>query len=141
MRSMTLYAAVAASFLAGGAATMLITGAGAQPAPTVPGLDAGMPGGPPPMAPGMGPGRWHRGGGMWRTFALLYHPDDRQLTAAEVQKIAEAFLLWNGNRTWKVTEVAEAPDNRIGFAFATADGGVIARFTMDRKTGRLSRSG
>jgi hypothetical protein len=76
-----------------------------------------------------------------RTFALLYHMDDRQLTAPEVQKIAEAFLLWNGNRTWKVTEVAAGPDGKIGFAFATADGSVIARFTMDSKTGRMTRTG
>jgi hypothetical protein len=71
----------------------------------------------------------------------LFRPDDRQLTAPEVQKIAEAFLLWNGNRTWKVTEVAAGPDGRIGFAFATAEGSVIARFTMDSKTGRVRRIG
>ena len=59
----------------------------------------------------------------------------------EVQKIAEAFLLWNGNRTWKVTQVAAGPDGKIGFAFATSDGGVIARFTMDSKTGRVHRAG
>jgi hypothetical protein len=118
----------------------LLTNAGAQPAPP-PAV-----GGPP--APGgwrMGP---HPGGPGWhdhamhrmRTFALLFHPDDRQLTGPEVQKIAEAFLLWNGNRTWKVTEVAAGPDGKVGFAFATADGAVIARFTMDSKTGRVTRT-
>ena len=50
-------------------------------------------------------------------------------------------LLWNGNRTWKVVEVAAGPDGRIGFAFGTADGSVIARFTMDSKTGRVTRTG
>ena len=74
-------------------------------------------------------------------FALIYRPEDRQLTPADVQKIAEAVLLWNGNRTWKVTEVAEAPDNTVAFAFATQDGSVVARFKMDRKTGRVTRTG
>ena len=76
-----------------------------------------------------------------RTFALLYHPDDRHLTAPDVQKIAEAFLLWNGNHTWKVVDVAAGADNQIGFALATPDGSVIARFTMDAKTGRVTRLG
>jgi hypothetical protein len=120
-----------------------------------PGVGPGMP--PPPPPPGMpgrpgmpGPGGmrgpmqggWHRP--MWHhaaMFGLFFHPDDKQLTPADVQKIAEAFLLWQGNRDWKVTQVAAGPDGKIGFAFATADGGVIARFTMDSKTGRLARVG
>jgi hypothetical protein len=118
----------------------LLTHAGAQPAPPP------LAGGPP--APGGwrmgphpgGPGWHHHAMHMMRTFALLFRPDDRQLTGPEVQKIAEAFLLWNGNRTWKVTEVAAGPDGKIGFAFATADGSVIARFAMDSKTGRVTRT-
>lgn len=138
----TLLAAVAAASIAGFAAGCLLTQAGAQPAPPP------AAGGPP--APGGwrmgphpgGPGWWqHRAMHRMRTFALLYHVDDRQLTAPEVQKIAEAFLLWNGNRTWKVTEVAAGPDGQIAFALATAEGGVIARFTMDSKTGRVHRTG
>jgi len=87
------------------------------------------------------PGWAHRP--MWHhaMFGLFFHPADKQLTAAEVQKIAEAFLLWQGNRDWKVTQVAAGPDGKIGFAFATSDGGVIARFTMDSKTGRIARVG
>jgi hypothetical protein len=142
MRTLLL-AATAAASIAGFAAGCLLTQAGAQPAPP-----PTMAGGPP--APGgwrMGP---HPGGPGWhhnammhraRTFALMYHVDDRQLTAPEVQKIAEAFLLWNGNRTWKVVEVAAGPDGTVGFAFGTADGSVIARFTMDSKTGRVTRTG
>ena len=53
-----------------------------------------------------GRGWHHHGFHHARTFGLLYHSDDRQLTVPEVQKIAEAFLLWNGNHTWKVTKVA-----------------------------------
>ena len=37
----------------------------------------------------------------------------------DVQKIAEAFLLWNGNHTWKVVDVAPTSDGAIGFALAT----------------------
>ena len=38
------------------------------------------------------------------TFALIYRQQDRKLTPPDVQKIAEAFLLWHGNHTWKVVE-------------------------------------
>ena len=96
-----------------------------------------------PMHPGMmGMGR-HMGGepGMgMRPFGLIYPQADRKLSPADVQKIAEAFLLWNGNHTWKVTEVAPAGDV-IGFALSTPDGSVIARFTMDPRTGRVRRTG
>jgi len=138
-----LLAATAAISLGGLTTAALLTQAGAQPAPPqIAGGPAGPVGGwrdgPRPGGPA-----WHHHGMMHRarTFALMFHPDDRQLTVPEVQKIAEAFLLWNGNRTWKVTEVAAAPDGKIGFAFATSDGGVIARFTMDSKTGRVTRTG
>ena len=141
-----LFAATAAASIAGFTAGALLTQAGAQPAPP-------LAAGDPPAPGGWRPGGWHMGphaGGGWgmhramhqvRTFALLFRPDDRQLTAPEVQKVAEAFLVWNGNRTWKVTDVAAAPDGKVGFAFATADGSVIARFAMDSKTGRVARIG
>jgi hypothetical protein len=77
---------------------------------------------------------------MWlRKFALVYLAADRQLTPADVQKIAEAFLLWNGNHSWKVTNVIPGPDGVIGFNLATAEGSVVAKFTMDPHTGRLTR--
>ncbi len=118
------------------------------PPPPPPGRPGPM-GGPPPWGPPGGPmggphEGWMRHGPMWRhaqLFGLFFHKDDKQLAPANVQKIAEAFLLWQGNRDWKVTQVAAGPDGKIGFAFATADGGVIARFTMDSKTGRLERVG
>jgi hypothetical protein len=141
-----LLAATAAVSLGGLAAAGLLAHAGAQPAPPAvpvdPPGDGASAGGGWRMGPHPGGPGWHRHAmhGMG-TFALLFRPDDRQLTAPEVQKIAEAFLLWNGNRTWKVTEVAAGPDGRIGFAFATAEGSVIARFIMDSKTGRVRRIG
>jgi len=77
-----------------------------------------------------------------RDFALLPRVDDKKLTVAEAQKIAEAALLWMGNRTWRVVEVKEVLDNQIAFALALPEnGGVVARFEMDRKTGAIKRKG
>jgi len=150
-------ASIALGGLAAGTASKLVW---AQPAPPdAVAVEPGHPGGapmPPPLPsppPGMH-GPWAMRGphgprgfgegpltGGPQAAALIFHPEDRQLTAPEVQKIAEAFLLWNGNRDWKVTQVVAGPNGKIGFAFATADGGVIARFTMDSKTGRVARVG
>ncbi len=80
------------------------------------------------------PGRMHR----MREFGLVYPAPDRALSGAEVQKIAEAYLLLNGNHAWKVTDVTEAPD-RVTFALATPDGTAIAHFAMDRHTARPER--
>jgi hypothetical protein len=144
MRS-ALMTAVAA-FVAGG----LATGAAlsfAQQAPA--------PGGHPPMqmaGPGGPDGGWmHHHGGFHhanggpahglRAFALVYRQQDRNLTPPDVQKIAEAFLLFNGNHSWKVTDVAASADGSIGFSMATQEGAVIAKFTMDPHTAKLTRVG
>jgi hypothetical protein len=76
-----------------------------------------------------------------RALALIYRQEDRALTPADVQKIAEAFLLWNGNHTWKISNTAAMPDGSIGFSLTTAEGAVIAKFTMDPHTARLIRIG
>jgi len=81
-------------------------------------------------------GEWMR---RMRTFALVYPQEDRKLTPPDVQKIAEAFLLWRGNHTWKVVDVAPTADGAIGFSLATQEGSVIARFAMDPHSGRLTR--
>lgn len=104
--------------------------------------------GAPAMERGMGQGAWGermrerhgRRAEMMRLFALVDRAEDRALTPPDVQKIAEAFLLWNGNHSWKVVNVKPDGDV-IGFDLATAEGSVIARFTMDPKTARLSRRG
>lgn len=131
-------------------ATVLIIGASvggiliaeAQPAPppAAP-MEAG------PHHPG-GMGWWHHGPEMhgrmmhmMRTFALVYPQQDRKLTPPDVQKIAEAFLLWHGNHTWKVVNVAPTSDGAIGFSLATPEGSVIASFTMDPHTARVTRTG
>jgi hypothetical protein len=157
----TILAAIAASALTGAAAGSFVQLASAQQTPS----------GPPAAAPSgetmeQNPGPGWRRGMHWRqrmremgmrepgmgemrhgrfaghgTFALFYQQADRQLSAADVQKIAEAFLLWHGNHSWKVVDVAESPDNTVGFGYAASDGTVIAKFAMDRKTGRITRVG
>ena len=74
-------------------------------------------------------------------FALVYRQADRQLAPADVQKIAEAFLLWNGNHTWKVTDVAATSAGPIGFSLTTGEGSVVAKFTIDPHTGKIERVG
>lgn len=104
--------------------------------------EAGGQDGRPGGGPGGGPGHFAGGpvGGM-RALALVFRQADRNLTPPDVQKIAEAFLLWNGNHTWKVVDTAALADGRIGFSLATADGSVIAKFAMDPHTARLVRVG
>ena len=144
----TIIAAVVASAITGAAAGSMVRLAAAQdnsPAP-LPGAPSGEMGQRPDGMAHPGWMRWlhHRHEGRFdgpRPFGLFYQQADRQLTTADVQKIAEAFLLWHGNRTWKVAGIAENPDNTVGFAYAAPDGTVIAKFTMDRKTGHIARVG
>ena len=135
--------AAAAAFVIGGIATGAVLSQ-AQPAPQAEQMD----GASPPEHHWMRGDHaaleahrlMHRGGGM-RAFALIYRQPDRALAPADVQKIAEAFLLWNGNHTWKVTNVAAAPDGPIGFSLTAPEGSVIAKFTMDPHTGKIARIG
>ncbi len=76
-----------------------------------------------------------------RAFALIYRQEDRALSSADVQKVAEAFLLWNGNHTWKVTDVAATSDGLVGFSLTTQEGSLVAKFTMDPHTARIERVG
>jgi hypothetical protein len=142
MRQTILTAALA--FVIGGAATgaVLSQAQPAQPAPP-PGMPMGMIQGHGPQ--GMMGCMHHPEHEGWlhhmRTFALIYRHPDRQLSPADVQKIAEAFLLWNGNHTWKVTDVAATADGPIGFSISTPEGSVVAKFTMDPHNGHLARVG
>ena len=136
--------AVGSAVLAGGLALAI-----AQPAPP-PGMGGPM-GGPmmggqgmeggmqgPPMGGWHGP--WHH---FWHhdheLFSLIHTAPDRALSAADVQKIAEALLLWKGNHSWQVIDVKEQDKDKVGFAYATQKGDVIARFTIDRHTGQWQR--
>jgi hypothetical protein len=126
-----------AAFVAGG----LITGAAlSQAQPTPPPASTDMP------RPGQGWMGWRHGPGQQRLvaprdMALIYNQPDRQLTPPDVQKIAEGFLLWRGNHSWKVTNVAATPDGPIGFNLSTSEGSVVAKFTMDPHSGQIRRIG
>jgi hypothetical protein len=141
----TLLAAAAAFVIGGATVGSLISYA--QPAPPPgPGPAAGMDG---PGRPHSGPERmgWmHRWGGHHHqisggTFALVYRQRDLNLSPPDVQKIVEGFLLRRGNHTWKVVDVAAASDGAVAFSLATQEGSVIAKFTMDPHSGRVSRTG
>ena len=140
--------AAAAAFVMGGIATGAVLSQ-AQPAPPP---TQQVDGAPPPGHHWMGGWGQHRPGPeggeamMHRhrhehPFALIYRQHDRNLAPGDVQKIVEGFLLWNGNHTWKVTNVAAGADGAIGFDLATQEGSVIAKFTMDPHTGRIHREG
>ena len=146
----SVLAAAAALAIAGGTAGALVARAAPPPPPP------GEAGGPPARGPQWGPhgGPWmHHGPGGWRghergqrliapgTFALLFHPANREITPADVQTIATGFLRWNGNHSWKVVDVQPLSGDKIGFAYATADNTVIAHFTIDSRTGRIQRVG
>jgi hypothetical protein len=144
----TIVTAVAAFVMGSITTGVLLAQAQQAGAPPPPVAGAPVAGGPPmPGRPGMGPGQWGermrehqaRRHEMMRVFALIDRAEDRKLTPPDVQKIAEAFLLWNGNHTWKVTNVKQEGD-LIGFDLATAESSVIAHFTMDPKTGRPART-
>jgi hypothetical protein len=130
--------AAAAAFVIGGIATGAVLSQAQPAAPPAASVD-----GPPQHHGMMG---WRHGPGhnrpfSPRDFALIYRQPDRQLAPADVQKIAEGFLLWNGNHSWKVTNVAPTADGPIGFSLATPEGSVIAKFTMDPHTGKIARAG
>jgi hypothetical protein len=141
----TLLAGLAALAIGGAGADLVIRAALAEPPPP-PADDAQPPaehdGGPMGRHGWMG---WHHRfmhhGGPFHAFSLFYHPADRALSSDDVQKIASALLLWNGNHSWKVGDVTENPDNTVSFAYTASDGTPIAKFSMDRKTGHIQRIG
>lgn len=132
--------AAAAAFVIGGVTVGAVMSY-AQPAPAPP---------PGPQAawrhPHPGWMKWRHA--MWRhrrdargSFALIYTQPDRHLTPDDVQKIAQGFLLWHGNHDWKVVDVAPQSDGAIAFSLATQSGSVVAKFSMDPHTGRVTRLG
>ena len=129
----------AAAFIIGGIATGAVL-SWAQPAPPPATQEPGSH----ELVSHQGMMGWRHGPGHERafhanSFALIYRQPDRQLAAADVRKIAEGFLLWNGNHSWKVTDVAAAQDGPIGFSLTTPEGSVVAKFTMDPHSGQLTR--
>jgi hypothetical protein len=144
-----LVAGLAAAGLVGYGAGKV--GAHAQGGPAMmgqsmgPGMRQGMMMGE--RSPGAGPRadgmhRHHMRGGQHGPgpFAGFFiNRDNKNLTNDDVRKIAEAGLLWFGERGWKIGEVKDAGSRTAEFALTTENGGVIARFTMDRDTGRVRR--
>ncbi len=139
-----------AAFILGSISTGVLL---AQAQPAAPVAAPAADGGPLAHGPWAGPGGPMGPAGPWamrmrerrehhmemmRNLALIDRAEDRKLTPPDVQKIAEAFLLWNGNHTWKVLNV-KAEGDVIGFDLTTAEGSVIAHFTMDPKTADLTR--
>jgi len=128
----------------------------AQPAPPPAppaASDQAAPG--PGWGPGMGPPPWARphmrgerggpgyGGPMGPRgplSGLVMRREDKQITADEAVKIAEGFLLWMGERDWRIANATQQ-DAVVRFDLTTKDGSRIATFTMDRKTGRVQRVG
>jgi hypothetical protein len=84
---------------------------------------------------------FHRHMTMARNWGLFARQPDKRLTEADVQTLAQAMLLRHGNHAWKVTEVTQNQNDTASFAFATQSGDVIARFTMNERTGHLRRVG
>jgi hypothetical protein len=108
-----------------------------------PGMGQGMGQG---MGPGMmgerghGGGHRHMGGRHGGPFAGFFiNRDNKNLSNDDVKAIAEAGLLWFGERGWAIGEVKDAGSRTAEFTLTTREGGVIARFTMDRDTGRIRR--
>jgi hypothetical protein len=125
----------------GTAAGLTLTSKAAAEPPATPEMETDT---PPPPPPGLEP---HHGGPGWfhhhpgaGPFGLIYMAPDRKLTPPDVQKIAEAFLLWHGNHSWKVVDV-HPEGELIAFAFATAENSVVARFTINPHNGQIERAG
>ena len=97
-------------------------------------------GGRPDMRPDMRDAMW-RMHQMEQTWGLFFNQRDKNLSNSDVQVLAEAILLVHGNHAWRVVDVADAADGQATFAYATSDGSVIARFEIDRHSGRIMRIG
>lgn len=123
-------------------------GAGpAADAPPPPGMMGPGPQGPDGMGMGMPPHPGMPGPFMEHmrhmaaTWGLFFNQPDKKLSTGDVQTLAQAVLLVHGNHSWKVSDVAAAADGSITFAYTTADGSVVARFSVDPHSGRMSRIG
>jgi hypothetical protein len=107
--------------------------------PPLPGGPMGWAGRPDMRSPMRGPmGRMHQ---MEQSWGLFFNQPDKNLSDSDVQVLAEAILLAHGNHDWKVIDVADAADGQVTFAYAVADGSVVARFEIDRHSGRIARIG
>jgi hypothetical protein len=61
----------------------------------------------------------------------------RKLDASEVKRIIDGRLAWRGNKRLKVGTVTEKDDNTVIAEVVTVDGSLVAKFAVDRTTGRM----
>jgi hypothetical protein len=84
-------------------------------------------------------GEMRGGEGRGGPFAgLVMRREDKAITGPEAAKIAEGFLLFMGERDWKIANPVETATT-VEFTLTTKEGSAIAKFAMDRKTGRVQR--
>lgn len=86
-----------------------------------------------------GEGRHQHRGGPFAGFFI--NRDNKNLSNDDVKKIAEAGLLWFGERNWRIGDVTDAGSRTARFTLTTENGSAIATFEMDRNTGRVRRVG
>ncbi len=147
----TLLAAAALSLAAAGGGAALAQNA---PQAVSPSAEAPSDTAPQPSAQPRGPhemrmGWWHRHHGERgrempfapATFGLFAPQTDKHLSPADVQEIAQAILLWNGNHDWKVAQVQPGENHQVTFAYVTQDGATVAKFAINQDTGRIMRVG
>jgi hypothetical protein len=79
----------------------------------------------------MRPGRMGMGMMMGRRMT------DRKLDASEVKRILDGRLAWQGNRRLKVGAVTEKDDDTVIAEVQTVDGSLVAKYAVDRTTGRM----
>jgi hypothetical protein len=94
-----------------------------------------------PPHPGMPGGMMDRMRHMEMTWGLFFNQPDKKLSGNDVQTLAQAILLIHGNHDWKVADVTPAADGSISFAYTAGEGSVIARFSVDPHSGRMTRIG
>ena len=75
------------------------------------------------------------------SWGLFFPRKDKNLSTGDVQLLAQAILLSKGNHDWKVANVATDNEGKIGFDYTTAGGDIVAKFTIDPHSGRITRIG
>jgi hypothetical protein len=150
----TILSTLAAASVAGLGGYTFGNHAGAQSATAVQIEGSDQPAASPPGSGGIGARRWARRPQItdreerrnrrvvWsRNWGLFYPQAEKNLSVADVQTLAQALLLRDGNHTWKVANIAQNQDDTVSFTFTSGNGDIIARFAMDTHTGRLRRLG
>ncbi len=78
----------------------------------------------------------HYEGRHGHAMGMMLGQRDRDLTEAEVRKVAEAFLLMHGNDRLKVGAITEGPNKGYLLQLLTQDDSPALEVELDRRTGR-----